>query len=65
MLARQANADIRVLVETRKIYLGEEKKGPKIKLESRKEIGKYVLMPASRPFSLCSKDSYTAFMHAL
>ena len=40
MLARQANADIRVLVETRKIYLGEEKKGPKIKLESRKEIGK-------------------------
>ena len=40
MLARQANADIRVLVETRKIYLGKETKGPKIKLESRKEIGK-------------------------
>ena len=40
MLARQANADIGVLVETRKIYLSEQKKGPKIKLESRKEIGK-------------------------
>ena len=40
MLARQANADIGVLVVTRKIYLSEQKKGLKIKLESRKEIGK-------------------------
>jgi len=40
MLTRQANADIRVLVVARKIYLGEQKKGPKIKLENRKEIGK-------------------------
>ena len=64
MLARQAKADIRVFVETRKIYLGEQK-GPRLSWKVEKKLEKYVLMPASRPFSPCSKESYTAFMHAL
>lgn len=65
MLERQANADIRVLVVTRKIYLGEQKKGPRLSWKVEKRLEKYVLMPASRPFSPCSKESYTALMHTL
>lgn len=52
MLARQANADIRVLVVTGKIYLGmaNKRKGPRLSWKVEKRLEKYVLMPASRPF---------------
>ena len=43
---------------TSKIYLSEQEKGQKNKLESANQIGNYVLIPVPRPFSPYSKVSY-------